>query len=67
MVYISNMIDDLKITNQSKFVLNLYKSICNNWFIIISMDVQMQSMCKYILERFNLKLKSINLDGLATY
>jgi hypothetical protein len=65
---IPNMIDDLKIlTTQTDFVMKSYISVYRNGFNTISMDVQMQTMCKKILERFNLKLKGVNLNDLATY
>jgi hypothetical protein len=65
---IPNMIDDLKIlTTQTDFVMKSYISVYRNSFNTISMDVQMQTMCKKILERFNLKLKGVNLNDLATY
>lgn len=68
MVYISNMIDDLKTSEtQTTYVVKSYKNVYRNRYETISVDVQMQTMCKYILERFNLKLKKANQDDLAKY
>jgi len=68
MVNIPDMINDLKIfPEQTDFVIKSYTSVYKNSYNNVSMDVQMQSMCKKIFERFNIKLKSVNLNELATY
>lgn len=68
MVDIPNMLEELKLSQtQTNFVVKSYKSVYRNSFETVSMDVQMQTMCKVMLERFNFKLKKANLSKLATY
>jgi len=68
LVDIHNMIDDLKLeVNQTKFVVKCYKNIYRNKYENISMDAQMQTTCKTVLEKLNVKLKSANLNKLAIY
>lgn len=68
LVDVFNMIENLKIkSTQTKYVVKTYKSVYKNRYETISMDVQMQSMCRRIYERFNIKLKNANLSNLATY
>ncbi len=68
MVYISDMIADLKLSStQTNFVVKSYKSLYKNSYDTISIDVQMQTMCKKMLDRFNRKLKDVNLHKLSTY
>ena|SRR5687767_721722 len=68
LVDIPNMIDDLKLeVNQTKFVVKCYKNVYRNKYENISMDAQMQTICKTVLEKLNVKLKNANLNKLAIY
>ena len=68
LVDIHNMIDDLKLeVSQTKFVVKWYKNMYRNKFENISMDVQMQTICKVVLEKLNVKLENANLNKLAIY
>src|SRR5947199_1891780 len=68
MVDIPNMLEELKLSQtQTNFVVKSYKSVYRNSFETVSMDIQMQTICKVMLERFNFKLKKANLSKLATY
>ena len=68
LVNIDSMIDDLKLeSTQTSFVVKSYKSYYKNSYHNISMDVQMQTICKVFLEKFNTKLKNANLSNLAIY
>jgi len=68
MVYISNMIADLKLSStETNFVIKSYKNVYRNRYDTIAIDVQMQTICEKMLEKFNHKLRNVNLNELATY